>query len=64
MHRKTRWVPACVNTAPSLHSGAGPNGAIIHYRAEAATAGTVEGNTLLLVDSGEAPLTQASTPRR
>lgn len=37
-------------------AGAGPNGAIIHYRAEAATAGSVDGATLLLVDSGESSL--------
>ena len=32
--------------------GAGPNGAIIHYRAEAATCGTVDAQTHLLIDSG------------
>ena len=38
---------ACAETA-----GAGPNGAIIHYRAEAKTAGTVDKDTHLLIDSG------------
>jgi Xaa-Pro aminopeptidase len=33
-------------------AGAGPNGAIIHYRAEAKTAGTVDKDTHLLIDSG------------
>ena len=33
-------------------AGAGANGAIIHYRAEAKTAGTVDKDTHLLIDSG------------
>lgn len=33
-------------------AGAGPNGAIIHYRAQPGTCRTVDGNTLLLLDSG------------
>ena len=33
-------------------AGAGPNGAIIHYKAEAATARQVTTDTLLLLDSG------------
>eukprot|EP00884_Botryococcus_braunii_P009047 jgi/Botrbrau1/18143/Bobra.53_1s0015.2 len=33
-------------------AGAGPNGAIIHYRAEAPTAAPITSSTLLLVDSG------------
>ncbi|KAI8102026.1 hypothetical protein M9434_007086 [Picochlorum sp. BPE23] len=33
-------------------AGAGPNGAIIHYRAQPGTCKTVDANTLLLVDSG------------
>lgn len=32
--------------------GSGPNGAVIHYHAEAATARPIEANTMLLVDSG------------
>lgn len=33
-------------------AGAGPNGAVIHYRAEPATCRTVDQDTLLLLDSG------------
>jgi Xaa-Pro aminopeptidase len=33
-------------------AGAGPNGAIIHYRAEEATARSIDSNTMLLLDSG------------
>ena len=33
-------------------AGAGPNGAIIHYRAEEATARPVDKDTMLLLDSG------------
>jgi len=33
-------------------TGAGPNGAVIHYRAQPGTCRTVDANTLLLVDSG------------
>ncbi|KAI7835935.1 hypothetical protein COHA_010169 [Chlorella ohadii] len=33
-------------------AGAGPNGAIIHYRAQPGTCRTVDANTLLLLDSG------------
>lgn len=33
-------------------AGAGPNGAIIHYRAQKETCKTVDANTLLLIDSG------------
>ena len=41
-----------VETSFPTIAGAGPNGAIIHYRAEPQTCGTVDGNTLLLLDSG------------
>ena len=34
-------------------AGSGPNGAIIHYRAQPDTCNTVSGSQLLLVDSGE-----------
>lgn len=40
-------------------AGAGPNGAIIHYRAEPSTSGTVDNDTLLLVDSGK-PITEGA----
>jgi Xaa-Pro aminopeptidase len=33
-------------------AGSGPNGAIIHYRAQPDTCNTVSGSQLLLVDSG------------
>jgi Xaa-Pro aminopeptidase len=33
-------------------AGAGPNGAVIHYRAQSETCRTVDANTLLLIDSG------------
>lgn len=33
-------------------AGAGPNGAVIHYRAKAETCRTVDSSTLLLIDSG------------
>ena len=33
-------------------AGVGPNGAIIHYRAEPATARAVDHTTMLLLDSG------------
>ena len=33
-------------------AGSGPHGAIIHYRAEPETCGTVSASQLLLVDSG------------
>lgn len=33
-------------------AGAGPNGAVIHYRAQKETCRTVDANTLLLIDSG------------
>ena len=33
-------------------AGSGPHGAIIHYRAEPKTCGTVSASQLLLVDSG------------
>ena len=33
-------------------AGSGPNGAVIHYRAEKETCRTVDANTLLLIDSG------------
>lgn len=33
-------------------AGSGPHGAIIHYRAEPETCGTVSASKLLLVDSG------------
>jgi len=33
-------------------SGSGPNGAIVHYRAEAATCGDVDDKLLFLLDSG------------
>ena len=33
-------------------AGAGPNGAVIHYRAAKATARPVDATTMLLVDSG------------
>ena len=34
------------------YAGAGPNGAIIHYRAQPETCNKVDQNTLLLLDSG------------
>ena len=33
-------------------TGAGPNGAIIHYRAQSGSCRSVDSNTLLLLDSG------------
>lgn len=36
-------------------AGSGPHGAIIHYRAQPESAGTVSAQQLLLVDSGARP---------
>ncbi|KAK9789963.1 hypothetical protein WJX73_006444 [Symbiochloris irregularis] len=41
-----------VETSFPTIAGAGPNGAIIHYRAESSSCASVDSNTLLLVDSG------------
>lgn len=35
-----------------VSAGSGPNGAIVHYRAEAATCSTVDDKQLFLLDSG------------
>lgn len=44
--------PGFVETSFPTIAGAGPNGAIIHYRAQPETCKTVDSSTLLLVDSG------------
>ncbi|KAG2426136.1 hypothetical protein HYH02_014851 [Chlamydomonas schloesseri] len=44
--------PGFVETSFSTIAGAGPNGAIIHYRAQPGTCRSVDANTLLLLDSG------------
>ncbi|GIL92401.1 hypothetical protein Vretimale_6469 [Volvox reticuliferus] len=41
-----------VETSFATIAGAGPNGAIIHYRAQPGTCRSVDANTLLLLDSG------------
>ncbi|KAG2489091.1 hypothetical protein HYH03_012317 [Edaphochlamys debaryana] len=41
-----------VETSFATIAGAGPNGAIIHYRAQPGTCRSVDGSTLLLLDSG------------
>ncbi|GIL68768.1 hypothetical protein Vafri_22006 [Volvox africanus] len=41
-----------VETSFATIAGAGPNGAIIHYRAKPGTCRSVDANTLLLLDSG------------
>ena len=51
--RPREWHPATLlpptRTTPT---GAGPNGAIIHYRAQPGTCRSVDASTLLLLDSG------------
>lgn len=42
-----------IETSFPTIAGAGPNGAIIHYRAEPSSCSTVDNKTLLLIDSGE-----------
>ncbi|MBI1275683.1 M24 family metallopeptidase [bacterium] len=44
--------PACTGLSFSTIAGYGPNGAIVHYRAEAASAATIEEGSILLIDSG------------
>ena len=44
--------PGFVTTSFDTIAGAGPNGAVIHYRAEPGSARTVDAGTLLLLDSG------------
>ncbi|PNW79277.1 hypothetical protein CHLRE_09g408851v5 [Chlamydomonas reinhardtii] len=44
--------PGFVETSFSTIAGAGPNGAIIHYRAQPGSCRSVDGCTLLLLDSG------------
>ncbi|PNH10857.1 putative Xaa-Pro aminopeptidase P [Tetrabaena socialis] len=44
--------PGFVETSFSTIAGAGPNGAIIHYRAQPGTCRSVDASTLLLLDSG------------
>ncbi|KAG2437467.1 hypothetical protein HXX76_006117 [Chlamydomonas incerta] len=44
--------PGFVETSFSTIAGAGPNGAIIHYRAQPGSCRSVDANTLLLLDSG------------
>ncbi|GLI66862.1 hypothetical protein VaNZ11_010849 [Volvox africanus] len=41
-----------VETSFATIAGAGPNGAVIHYRAKPGTCRSVDANTLLLLDSG------------
>ena len=47
-----RKQPGFVEPSFPTIAGSGPNGAVIHYRAEKETCRTVDANTLLLVDSG------------
>lgn len=44
-------LPQIIHTSVFV-SGSGPNGAIVHYRAEAATCGHVDDKLLFLLDSG------------
>lgn len=44
--------PGFIGPSFSTIAGAGPNGAVIHYRAHPDTCRTVDGDTLLLLDSG------------
>ena len=43
-------------------AGSGPHGAIIHYRAEPETCGTVSASQLLLVDSGAQTVSCCCSP--
>ena len=52
---KRRAQAGFVDTSFPTIAGAGPNGAIIHYRAQSGSCATVDNKTLLLVDSGEHP---------
>jgi hypothetical protein len=45
-------LPACPHPYPHLPAGAGPNGAVIHYRAQPGTCRPVDASTMLLLDSG------------
>jgi len=47
-----RATNALIDLSFDTISGAGPNGAVVHYRAEAATCRTIEPNSVYLVDSG------------
>lgn len=44
--------PGFVGLSFPTIAGAGPNGAVIHYHAEEGSCGTVDKDTLLLIDSG------------
>jgi Xaa-Pro aminopeptidase len=44
--------PACTGLSFSTIAGFGPNGAIVHYRAETASAATIGEGSLMLIDSG------------
>ena len=50
-----------VETSFPTIAGAGPNGAIIHYRAEPKSCATIDNKTLLLIDSGEQCLSQCGS---
>lgn len=47
-----RKQPGFIEPSFPTIAGSGPNGAVIHYRAEKETCRTVDANTLLLIDSG------------
>ncbi|GLC69902.1 hypothetical protein PLESTF_000893800 [Pleodorina starrii] len=47
-----RQQPGFLDTSFATIAGAGPNGAIIHYRAQPGSCRSVDSNTLLLLDSG------------
>lgn len=49
---RRRAQPGFVELSFPTIAGSGPNGAIIHYRAEPETCATVDGSSLLLLDSG------------
>lgn len=44
--------PGFVGPSFATIAGAGPNGAVIHYRPQPGSCRTVDGETLLLLDSG------------